>query len=99
MSLRAKVDRLKVVTLNICVILSGYLSVFGQSLLLPAFTRLPSVLPRCLRSGVFKGAALSVRLAFHFGLRFRVTAWLSRPGSTAEIPWPPEEHHNGREGE
>lgn len=29
--LRAKVDRLKVVTQNICVILFGYLSVFGPS--------------------------------------------------------------------
>lgn len=31
--LRAKVDRLKVVTQNICVILFGYLSVFGPSVL------------------------------------------------------------------
>lgn len=51
-SLRAKVDRFKVVTRNICEILSGYLSVFGLSLL-PAFTG-PSVLQHCLRSGVFK---------------------------------------------
>lgn len=100
-SLRAKVDRLNAVTQNICVILSGYLSVFGLCFpfsLLPAFAGFPSVLQRCFRSGVFKAAALGVRLGFHFGLRFRESLLALSSGSTAEIPWPREECHCGGRG-
>lgn len=72
--LRAKVDRPKVVTQNVCVILFGYLSVFGLSVLFRPASRFrrASISFRSDASDVkrLKAAALGVRSRFHFGQRF-----------------------------
>lgn len=96
-SLRAKVDRLKVVTQNICVILFGYLSVFGLSVLRPAsrlhrasisFAALPQM---CCAQSCSTGCQIVVS----FWTEVQRHCQLSHPGS---IPQPREERHNAGRG-
>lgn len=64
---RAKADRLKVVTQNICVILFGYLSVFGRPALLPA--------SRCHGASISFTAPLQMCRTQSSGCQIAVSFW------------------------